>query len=83
MSREILLAGIWFGLLTGLIEGVALFALKRFEILRGPVTFLGMSVETLWVSPLFDLLLFFGLGLLFSLLAVLLKRLPIKRLSIL
>ena len=62
IALDILRYSIWFGLLTGLVEGVLLFIFQRYELLRGQITYLGSSWEVLWVAPLFDLLLFLVVG---------------------
>lgn len=79
----IFVAAAWFGLLTGLVEGIGLWALQQLNLLAGKIQFLGLSTEVIWLSPIFNLLLFGFLALIFSILAILFPRLPVKRLSIL
>ncbi|MBK9925997.1 MAG: sulfatase-like hydrolase/transferase [Anaerolineales bacterium] len=62
IAIDILYYSIWFGLLTGLVEGVLLFIFQRFELLKGQITYLGSSWEVMWVAPLFDLLFFLIAG---------------------
>jgi arylsulfatase A-like enzyme len=72
---EILRYSVWFGLLTGLVEGVLLLVLQQFELLRGQITYLGSSWEVLWIAPLFDVLFFLFAGIF---LAVFAQFLPQK-----
>lgn len=54
---ELLLLGIWFGVVAGLIEAVALLAFQRINWRDwGPAVH--VSGELLWVSPLVDLIFF-------------------------
>jgi arylsulfatase A-like enzyme len=80
--KEIIYYSIWFGLLTGLVEGVLLYVLRRFELLRGQITYLGSSWEVLWVAPLFDLLLFLIAGVALALIGGFLSQVWAKRLAL-
>ena len=80
--KDLLIAAAWFGLVTGLIEGTALWGLQQIGWLSGSLTFLGFSVEIIWIATLFDLLLFCALGLAMALAAWLLPRLAIIRVSV-
>ncbi|MDX1377539.1 MAG: sulfatase-like hydrolase/transferase, partial [Anaerolineales bacterium] len=82
IATEILYYSIWFGLLTGLVEGVILFLLQRFELLRGQITYLGSSWEVLWVAPIFDLLFFLIAGVMLALVGGFLSQVWAKRLSL-
>ncbi len=82
VALEILLYSTWFGLLTGLVEGVLLFVFSRFELLKGQITYLGSGWEVLWVAPIFDLLLFFVVGVFLALFAQFLPQMWAKRLSL-
>lgn len=79
---DILYYSIWFGLLTGLVEGVLLFTLQSYELLRGQITYLGTSWEVLWVAPIFDLLIFLIAGLALALVAQFISQVWAKRLSL-
>jgi arylsulfatase A-like enzyme len=81
LVRDILATAVGLGLVVGLVEGTSLWALQRLRWLRGPITFLGGSLDAIWVSTLFDLLLFGGVGLALILLARLVPRFPLKGLS--
>jgi arylsulfatase A-like enzyme len=59
---ETLRHAVWFGIAAGLVEGVLLYVLQRYELLRGQITYLGSGVEVLWVAPVFDVLLFLLAG---------------------
>jgi arylsulfatase A-like enzyme len=80
--KEILLAGVWFGLVTGLVEGVGLWSMQRLGWLSVQIMFLGSSIDGIWISLLFDLLLFCAIGLMLALLARIVPRLPILRMAI-
>ena len=57
-ALEILQQSIWFGLVTGLVEGLLLFLLQHFELLKGQITYLGSSWEVLWSAPLLNFVVF-------------------------
>ena len=82
ITADILLYSIWFGLLTGLVEGLLLFVLRRYELLKGQITYLGSGWEVLWVAPLFDFLLFFIVGVFLALFAQFIPQMWAKRLSL-
>lgn len=69
IGLEILQYSIWFGLVAGLVEGLLLFVLQHFELLKGQITYLGSSWEVLWITPLFDMLFFLCAGVFLALLA--------------
>ena len=64
---ELFSTAAWFGLVAGLIEGVGLLAVYGYGVWNRFIR-PGVSVEIIWISALFDLLLFAGIG--FVLLAV-------------
>jgi arylsulfatase A-like enzyme len=74
---DALILAAWFGLVTGLMEGFALWSLQRFGWLMGVYAFLGSSLEIVWISAAFDFLLFVLFGLIIGLLARLFTRLPV------
>ncbi len=53
---DILLIAVWFGLVTGLLEGVAFLLVQQLSSSRQ------VSVEIIWVSALFDLGMFAAIG---------------------
>lgn len=59
---ELLKYALWFGMITGLVEGMLLYALQRYELLRGQITYLGSGPQVLWVAPVFDALFFLLVG---------------------
>src|SRR5437867_5176117 len=61
VERDILRAACWFGLVAGLVEGTALLVLREWGWLPWDVTF--ALPEIVWISALFNCLLFGGLGL--------------------
>jgi arylsulfatase A-like enzyme len=80
--KDLLITAAWFGLVTGLIEGTALWGLQQIGWLSGSLTFQGFSVEIVWIATLFDLLLFCALGLALGLAARLLPQLPVASVSV-
>jgi arylsulfatase A-like enzyme len=62
-SARVLVMASWFGLVTGMIEGVMLFAVFGLGFLNSNIR-AGVSVEIIWISAVVNLLLFLGLGLL-------------------
>mgnify|MGYP005846445505 CR=1 FL=1 len=82
LAEDMLATAAGFGLVTGLVEGTGLWALQRLHWLRGPIAFLGASPDAIWLSMIFDLLLFGGVGLSLILFARLVRRFPIKGFSI-
>jgi arylsulfatase A-like enzyme len=53
----LLLTAIWFGIVTGLVEGAGLLLFQRINWARwGPMTH--VSAQILWVSPVVDVILF-------------------------
>jgi arylsulfatase A-like enzyme len=74
----LVLVGIWFGMVTGLVEGAGLLVFQRVNWARwGPM--MHVSEEILWISPLVDLILFLILALLVGSLARLARRIPAVR----
>jgi len=82
ITTEIIQYSVWFGLLTGLVEGALLFILRRYELLRGQITYLGSSWEVLWIAPIFDLLFFLIAGLFLIVLAQFIPQVWLKRTSL-
>jgi arylsulfatase A-like enzyme len=82
LVKDLFITAAWFGLVTGLIEGTALWGLQQLGWLSGSLTFLGFSVEIIWIATLFDLLLYCALGLALGLAARLLPQLPITSVSV-
>lgn len=72
---ELLGVAVWFGIVTGLIEGFGLLLFQRINWERwGPMTH--MSEQILWISPIVDVLFFLLLALLVAVAARLVPRLP-------
>jgi arylsulfatase A-like enzyme len=82
IAIDILRYAAWFGILTGLVEGLLLFTLSRFEMLKGQITYLGSGWQVLWVAPIFDLLLFLAAGLVLAVLTQFIPQVWAKRLSL-
>ena len=64
-NKDILSWALWFGSVSGLIEGLALWSLYQLGWLSGKLSILGTAPENIWVSALFNILLFMFLGLFF------------------
>jgi arylsulfatase A-like enzyme len=76
--RTLVLVGVWFGLLAGLVEAAALLVFQRLNWRRwGPMVH--VSKEILWISPIADLLLFVALAVLIAVCARVSRRLPAIR----
>ena len=82
IAADILYYSIWFGLLTGLVEGLLLFTFSRLELLRGQITYLGSGWEVFWVAPIFDFLLFLIVGAILALFAQFIPQVLAKRVSL-
>lgn len=54
---------VWLGLITGLVEGTALYLLQQWDVLQGQITFLGASYPVIWIAAFYDALLFLLVGL--------------------
>lgn len=80
-STEIIALAMSFGLLTGMVEGVLLFALHQFGWLTWRLYNRAIWYETLWIAPLVDLVLFIAVGLVIALAGYLFPRLPFKKVA--
>lgn len=82
IATDILRYAAWFGILTGLVEGILLFSFSRFELLKGQITYLGSGWEVLWVAPIFDLLFFLSIGVFLAIFAQFVPQIWAKRLAL-
>lgn len=82
IAIDILRYAVWFGILTGLVEGVLLYVLRSFELLKGQITYLGSGWQVLWIAPIFDLLLFLLAGLALAVLAQFIPQVWAKRMAL-
>jgi hypothetical protein len=73
---NVLVIAMWFGLVAGLLEGMGSLLLQRL----GKVD--GIWNEILWVSPLFDALLFGVAGVVLALAYFIYRRLPVVTLAV-
>jgi arylsulfatase A-like enzyme len=80
-ARRILLISIWFGLVCGLIEGVELLVLQGLGWINWN-DMVWVSSEIIWVSPITDVALFVGVGLVLALAQRLFVRLRDPRIAI-
>ncbi len=81
VQKAILTAVVWLGLVMGLVEGLCLWVFQRRGWLAGTFTYLGSSIEIIWIATVFGLLMFSILGLALGLAARLIPRLPIAKVS--
>ena len=81
-ARNIILTTVWFGLITGIVEGITLLVLKKYEFLFWRLTNRAIWYETLWISPIFDLLLFLLIGVAFVILARITNRTWVHKLLV-
>lgn len=61
--KDILILATWFGCVYGLVEGIVLFVFHQKGWLFGRFLPLGASIETIWVSAIFNTILCLLLGL--------------------
>ncbi len=74
----LLAVAVWFGIVTGLVEGAGLLLFQRLNWARwGPM--LHVSEPILWVSPLVDLTFFLLLALISTLIGRLVPRVPVLK----
>ncbi|HZQ68570.1 MAG TPA: sulfatase [Terriglobales bacterium] len=78
---QFLVLGAWFGLVTGLVEGIGLMVFQRVNW-ENWGRMLHVSGSIMWVSPLVDLLLFTAIALGCALLSRLFPRMPMKPLAV-
>ncbi len=81
-TKQILRYAVWFGLLTGLVEGALLYTLRTFELLKGQITYLGSGWQVMWIAPIFDALLFLLAGAGLAALTLFLPQVWVKRLAL-
>ncbi len=83
MGTGILLLAVWFGLMAGLIEGVGLFVFQELGWTGWKMSRVPVRIQIIWISALFDLALFFLLGILLGTAQRLFPRLRWLHLSVL
>jgi hypothetical protein len=76
VAINVLVIAVWFGLVAGLLEGIGSLVLQRLGRLDE------IWVEILWVSPLFDALLFVVAGVVLVLAYFVYRRLPVVTLAV-
>jgi phosphoglycerol transferase MdoB-like AlkP superfamily enzyme len=57
-DRDVFVLAAWFGLLSGLVEGVLSYSFQELEWSSWQMTLLAVSVEIVWIAALFNLLVF-------------------------
>jgi len=75
---SLLIVGLWFGIVTGLVEGAGLLLFQRINWARWGAI-MHVSRELLWISPLVDLILFLTVAVAVFLVSRLLKNIPAVR----
>lgn len=81
-APSILVVSAWLGLVCGLVEGAGLVLLQRYELLNWVMRRTGVDNPQLWVSPLFDLVLFLVLAVPLALLGWAAPRPPARTAAI-
>jgi hypothetical protein len=76
VAINVLVIALWFGLVAGLLEGIGSLALQRLGRMDE------IWVEILWVSPLFDALLFVVGGVVLVVAYFIFRRLPVITLAV-
>ena len=74
---ELLRLAAWFGLVTGLVEGIGLLATFGHGLAESHDSHRCFPVEIIWISALVNLVLFLGLALIIGLVKPLLPRLVV------
>lgn len=82
LSSIILAAG-WFGLVAGLVEGAGLLGLQELNWLNWNIARTAVTLEILWISPLFNFVGDLLLGVLICTCAILLPKWPWVRIAVL
>jgi arylsulfatase A-like enzyme len=78
---SLLVIGLWFGIVTGMVEGVGLLIFQRVNWARWGAI-MHVSREILWISPLVDLILFVAVAIAVFLISRIFKSIPAFRVLI-
>ena len=81
-NSRLLVVGAWFGLVTGLVEGLGLLAVYGYGWLTSNNVRAGVTAEIVWISALVNLGLFLALAILGMLLQRFLPKVEIPRLLV-
>src|ERR1700730_9612838 len=81
-TKPILIVAAWFGLVTGLVEGSAFLILQQLHWLNFNMALTGVWLPIIWISPLFDFLLFTAIGIFIVALSRVLPRLHAIRVGL-
>lgn len=76
---DVVLMAVWFGLVTGLVEGAGFMTLQQLGWLNWNRMNVPVALEIVWVAPFLDVLLFGGIGVALAAVARLLPRVPLRR----
>ncbi len=81
-KREILVVAAWFGLVTGLLEGIARTVLQSLGGVSWNLLLTATSVKIIWVAPIFYLVLFSLGGTILAILSWIAPQLPMERAAV-
>jgi hypothetical protein len=82
-ASRVLVVAVWFGLLTGLFEGIGLLAAQKLGWLEWETLQRGVAPEILWIAPVVDLALFGSVAFMLLVVGRIFPRLAIIRISVL
>jgi arylsulfatase A-like enzyme len=77
-----LLLSVWFGILTGLVEGASLFLFQELRWSTWNMSLVSVSIEIIWISVFFDVVLFALMGMALAMGSRVLGRLPWTRITV-
>lgn len=81
-AREVLLLAAWFGLLTGLLEGIIRTLLQSFGGVSWDMLVAGTSLKIIWVTPCFYWVIFLLAGAVLALAGRLMTWLPVAKVAV-
>ena len=81
-SKEIIYIAAFSGLITGISEGIFLYLLQINNLLFWRLSNRAIWIETLWISPITDFILFVLIGLGLAIISRLFPKLPILKIAI-
>jgi arylsulfatase A-like enzyme len=81
LAGDLLPLAAGFGLISGIVEGLLLLFLRHADWLNWRLYNRAFWYETLWIAPLVDLILFLLVGFVLTLVGLVLKKAPVKRIA--
>jgi arylsulfatase A-like enzyme len=79
---DIVAIAAWFGLVTGLLEGVVRIALQSLGLVSFDLLLSATSLKVLWVAPAFYVLLFSLVGFILAMVYLLAPRVPVDKAAV-